>query len=138
MVLKYAYGPAIMAGLPIYFTLQFSGITKSRFMRCYEDSGLIQTCELDGWDRSKRTSKEIREEFRKWLTDCHKASFVPICLAGIDNLITVEPSKVVPTERDEDDKERFRDPLIAPMNHVQRGERISFSPTKQPSLIPSI
>ena len=39
----------------------------------------------------------------KWLVDCHKASFVPICLAGSDNFITAVPARVEPIEEDQDD-----------------------------------
>jgi hypothetical protein len=105
MVLKYAYAPAAMAGLSVFPTHMFGVIAKDRFLRSYQDAGLLQTSQLDGWDTSKPTSVEIREEYRKWLIDCHKASFVPICLAGSDNCMTSEPSVVVPTERDRDEFE---------------------------------
>jgi hypothetical protein len=36
------------------------------------------------------------------LVDCHKASYVPICLAGVDNFLTAEPAVVVPTSNDTD------------------------------------
>jgi hypothetical protein len=100
MVLKKAYGPAFLAGAAIIPTYFFSQATKERFLRSYMDAGLLQTSELDGWDTSKPTSKAIRDEYRRWLVDAHKASFVPICLAGLDNFLTMEPAVVIPTERD--------------------------------------
>jgi len=125
MVLKKAYGPAALAALSVVPTYMFGEITKERFLRSYQDAGeqiffpgfiiihrvctnfllppykgLLQTSQLDGWDLTQSTSVEDREEYRKWLVDCHKASFVPICLAGVDNFLTAEPAVVVPTERD--------------------------------------
>ena len=111
MALKAAYGPAFCAGFSIIPTYMFSEIAKDRFLRCYQDAGLFQTSQLDGWDTSMPTSIEQREEFRRWLVDCHKASFVPICLAGMDNFITAEPSVVVATERDCNE---FEEPEISP------------------------
>jgi hypothetical protein len=108
MLLKYAYGPAALAGLSLFPTHMFGVIAKDRFLRCYQDAGLLQTSQLDGWDTSKPTSVEMRKEYRNWLVDCHKASFVPICLAGLDNFITAEPSVVVPTERDRDEFEEAK------------------------------
>ena len=74
MILKKAYGPAALAGVsvaPIFF---FNQIAKERFQSCYQDAGLLQTSNMDGWDFSVPTSQSSREEFRKWLVDCHKAS----------------------------------------------------------------
>jgi hypothetical protein len=144
MILKYAYGPAALAGLSVIPTYMFGEIAKDRFLRCYQDAGLLQTSQLDGWDTSKPTSVEMRDEYRKWLVDCHKASFVPICLAGSDNFITAEPSVVVPTDRDSDEFEE----IIAPrrrantfdQSYLQTGQRgamfrriSSALPSSQPS-----
>ena len=101
MVLKKAVGPAILAALSIVPTTVFRNIAIARFHRAYVNPGLLQTSKLDGWDSTKATSVQNREEFRKWLVDCHKASFVPICLAGSDNFLTAEPAVVVPTDRDQ-------------------------------------
>jgi len=100
MVLKKAYGPAFLAGLSIAPTLVFGQRTKERFLRCYQDAGLVQTSQLDGWDITKPTSWNDREEFRKWLVDCHKAAYIPICLAGVDNFLTAEPAVVLSNEGD--------------------------------------
>eukprot|EP00980_Cylindrotheca_fusiformis_P009792 scaffold2156_cov115-Cylindrotheca_fusiformis.AAC.17 len=98
MVLKNAYGPALVAGLAVIPTLLFNKYTCQCFLRPYSDAGLLQTSQLDGWDYVKLSSYESREEFRKWLVDCHKASFIPICLAGKDNFFSYEPAVAIPDE----------------------------------------
>ena len=100
MVLKMAYGPALLAALSIVPTFMFGVTAKDRFLRCYNDAGLVQTSLLDGWDASKSNSAADREDFRKWLVDCHKASYIPICLAGMDSFLTAEPAVVIPTEKE--------------------------------------
>jgi len=75
---------AIVFGISISFmtvpTFMFSLWTKEKFLRSYQDAGLWQTSKLDGWDNNE-TMKD-REKYRRWLVDCHKASYVPICLSG--------------------------------------------------------
>jgi hypothetical protein len=101
MALRKAILPAILAGLAVVPTLMFSNKTKTTFERAFVDAGLLQTSRLDGWDKLQTTSQAQREEYRRWLVDCHKASFVPICLAGSDNLLTVEPAAIVSSHRGE-------------------------------------
>ena len=70
--------------------------------RAYSDTALLQTSRLDGGQKSY-TQKE-REEFRRWLVDCHKASYVPTCMLGSkENLLTVEPAVVIPKDNTEKD-----------------------------------
>jgi hypothetical protein len=95
MLLKQAHLPALMAGLAIIPTINFSHSTKKRFLRQYKDTGLLQTSQLDVWDSKRFSTWEKREEFRKWLVDGHKASFIPICLAGEDSNLTWEPAAVL-------------------------------------------
>jgi hypothetical protein len=102
MLLQLAYFSAICVGVAIIPTYVFSQMTKNRFLRAYQDAALLQTSRLDGWDTSKPTSKAMREEYRRWLVDCHKASYIPICLAGSDNFLTMEPAAVLLTTRDTD------------------------------------
>ena len=102
MVLKKAFGPAILAGLAIIPTHIFSQTAKTRFLKPFTDAGLLQTSQLDGWATSRVSSTKRREEYRKWLVDCHKASFVPVCLAGITNSLTAEPAVVVPSRNDQE------------------------------------
>ena len=96
MTLKKAYGPAFCAALSVAPTYMFGMIMKDRFLRCYQDAGLLQTSQLDGLDEENPISESKREEYRKWIVDCHKASFVPICLTGRDSLFTAEPAVVIP------------------------------------------
>ena len=78
----------------------FSQKVKKKFLRAYNDAGLLQVSRLDGWDSLQHTSREKREEFRSWLVDCHKASYVPICLAGSDSVLSVEPAVVMASHLD--------------------------------------
>jgi hypothetical protein len=103
MGVKRAYGAAIFAGLAVVPTWTFHVVCHDRFSQCYEDAGLLQTSELDGWNVEEKTSIVAREGYRKWLVDCHKASYIPICVNGEDNCLTAEPAAVIPTDRDDDD-----------------------------------
>lgn len=99
--LKAAYWEGIFVGccaIPTYF---FHLLTLERFYRPYLDCALLQTSRLDSWQDSH--SLKEREEYRRWLVDCHKASYVPLCLLGTKkNLLTAEPAVVVPRDSDED------------------------------------
>jgi TM2 domain-containing membrane protein YozV len=99
--LKAAYWEGIFVGccaIPTYF---FHLFTLERFYRPYHDAALLQTSRLDSWQESHSLKK--REEYRRWLVDCHKASYVPICMLGSkENLLTAEPAVAVPRESDED------------------------------------
>mmetsp|Transcript_13295 Transcript_13295/g.38291 ORF Transcript_13295/g.38291 Transcript_13295/m.38291 type:complete len:1346 (+) Transcript_13295:296-4333(+) len=100
MLLKQSYGPAMFASFSMLPTYWFNVTAYDRFYRSYMDAGLLQTSQLDGWGDSVMDSAEKREEYRKWLVDCHRASYVPICLAGSNNLLTVEPAVVLPSPAD--------------------------------------
>jgi hypothetical protein len=109
MTLKKAIGPAVAAFCPMIPTIWFRYFVRRRYLRAFNDAALLQTSLLDGWDTNVETSQEKREEFRKFLVDCHKAAYVPVCIAGDQStLITAEPAVVVPTEFD-DDIESLRD-----------------------------
>jgi Calcium-dependent channel, 7TM region, putative phosphate len=91
-------------------TFFFSRWTKEQFKRSYMDAGLLQTSQLDGWGVGKTI--EDREKYRRWLVDCHKAAYVPICLSGGEDFLTSQPAVTVPTYRDlaeQDDKEEEED-----------------------------
>lgn len=92
MAMKKAYGAALLAGVAVIPTFHFDSLCKDRFLRSYKDSGLLQTSELDGWNIDEETSMEEREDFRNFLVDCHKASYIPICVNGEDNFLTAEPA----------------------------------------------
>jgi hypothetical protein len=101
MALRKAIFPACLVALAIVPTLMFNSKTKATFEQSFADAGLLQTSRLDGWDTLQSKSQAQREEYRRWLVDCHKASFVPICLAGSDNVLTVEPAVVLSSHRDD-------------------------------------
>ena len=73
-------------------TWTFKSVCKDTFEQSYNDAALLQTSELDGWNMEDETSVTERERFRKWLVDCHKASYVPICVNAEDNFLTSEPA----------------------------------------------
>ena len=120
LFMRYAIIPGFMVGLAIFPTYSFGQNCKAKFLRAYNDASLLQTSRLDGWDSKARTSRKTREEFRSWLVDAHRASYVPICLAGSESPLTVEPAVVVSTRRDNDaDSER---PFFL---RSQRGARLA-------------
>lgn len=97
LALKGSLGGAVFIGCCTFPTFMFSLWTEDRFLRPYKDTALLQTSRLDAGQDSYSESQ--REEFRRWLVDCHKASYVPTCLLGsTDNLLTVEPAVVVPRD----------------------------------------
>jgi len=104
MALKRAVAPAVLAALPLLAILMFRQVSRDRFLRGYLDTSLYTSSQLDGWDVHEETSMEKREEFRKFLVDCHKAAYVPCCLAaaGSDQVMTAEPAVVVRLEHDAD------------------------------------
>ena len=98
LALKGSLGGAIFIGCCTFPTFMFSLWTEDRFLRPYKDTALLQTSRLD--KGQEMFSESQREEFRRWLVDCHKASYVPTCLLGSkDNLLTVEPAVVIPKGR---------------------------------------
>lgn len=108
LFLKQALGAAIFAGLPLGPIFMFHRRMKNRFLQAYMDAALLQTSMLDGWDfgpESQHMSWEKREDFRKFVVDAHKASYVPVCIAatqgGSKNKMTAEPAVVVPTNEQE-------------------------------------
>lgn len=76
MVLKDAFGPAIVAGIPAVPTYLYRKYLLKTFKRAYDDAGLLQTSLLDGWDNTVPTTIEAREEFRRFLVDAHKAAYI--------------------------------------------------------------
>eukprot|EP00591_Stephanopyxis_turris_P006493 CAMPEP_0195507710 /NCGR_PEP_ID=MMETSP0794_2-20130614/1106_1 /TAXON_ID=515487 /ORGANISM="Stephanopyxis turris, Strain CCMP 815" /LENGTH=168 /DNA_ID=CAMNT_0040634485 /DNA_START=158 /DNA_END=664 /DNA_ORIENTATION=- len=102
-LLKQALGPAIAAILPLAPTLVFRHRCRMRFLKGFEDGGLLQMSLKDGWDNSIPTSVEAREEYRQFLVDAHKAAYVPISIAGDTvNILTDEPAVIVPVEYDDE------------------------------------
>lgn len=102
MVLREAYGPALIAACPAVPTYLTRNYLIKRFRRAYDDAGLLQTSLLDGWDNTIPTSVESREAFRQFLVDAHKAAYIPVCIAGgATNILTAEPAVVIPSENDD-------------------------------------
>jgi len=103
LALKGSLSGAVFVGCCTFPTVMFSFWTEERFLRPYKDTALLQTSRLDGGQDSYTESQ--REEFRRWLVDCHKASYVPTCLLGSkENLMTLEPAVVISKDRgDKDD-----------------------------------
>ena len=81
-------------------TLLFDNIVRERYKHSYEDASLLQTSRMychDGASPTNITSYLEREEYRRWLVDCHKASYLPTCLSGNGalDLLTAEPAVVI-------------------------------------------
>mmetsp|Transcript_10248 Transcript_10248/g.24562 ORF Transcript_10248/g.24562 Transcript_10248/m.24562 type:complete len:475 (+) Transcript_10248:98-1522(+) len=107
MLLKQATGPALTAIMPFLPTIFYRYTLRRKYLRAFKDAALLQTSLLDGWDNEDDATDEDREEFRKFLVDCHKAAYVPVCIASGDarTLITAEPAVVIPMEGDPTDDE---------------------------------
>jgi len=85
-------------GFWIIPTLLFNTVLLERYRRPYEDAALLQTRRMySNAENSAANAKSslLREEYRRWLVDCHKASYLPTCLSGgKENLLTSEPAVV--------------------------------------------
>ena len=104
--LKQAVGPAILAIIPFFPTLMFRRMVRGRFLDAYNDAALVQTSLLDGWDvgpEGEHWNFKRREQFRRFLVDAHKASYVPVCIAAVNtlNIITAEPALAQPLSAEE-------------------------------------
>ncbi len=107
LALKKAVGPAVVAFVPFFPTLLFKHEIGKLYLKPYLDAGLVQTSMLDGWDNRESTSQKKREEFRRFLVDAHKASYVPVCIAGSKEIMTAEPAVVIAHDNDEGDPSTF-------------------------------
>jgi len=98
-LLKGNYYEGVIIILCIIPTLLYNGIIKERFLRPYQDASLRDTSRMYNAHQEKQKGLDEwqkREEFRRWLVDCHKASYLPTCLSGGNkNLLTAEPAMVV-------------------------------------------
>jgi len=103
LTFRQAIGPAIFAFLPFVPTYLFRQSTLASFRKAYEDASLFHTAELDGLEPHERTSRDIRESFRRFLVDAHKAAYIPVCLARSSQqesdkgsiVLTSEPACVI-------------------------------------------
>jgi hypothetical protein len=104
LVIRKAFGPAVVAFIPLIPTIFYRWILLNRYLKAFSDVALLQTSLLDGWDTNEISSALKREEFRQFLVDCHKAAYVPVCIASEEaTVITCEPAVVVPLETDADE-----------------------------------
>ena len=116
ILLKGAIGPAILAGLLSMPTLVYRRTALRRFLGAYQDAALLQTSLLDGWDAPEDSyirSSDGREEFRQFLVDCHKAAYVPACVAG-----TNTGKHYVAPQSDKDVDTLFDHPFCSPVNRM--------------------
>jgi len=96
--LKRTIGPAFAAGVTVIPTIMFRNIIHKQYYREYHDTALLQASYLDLWESSPKATQEEREAYRKFLVDCHKASYVPICVSSSERTtFTTEPACVIPT-----------------------------------------
>ena len=102
LLLKNAFLLAIISLISIIFTWSFKSVCKDTFEQSYYDAALLQTSELDGWKVGEEMSSLERERYRKWIVDCHKASYVPVCVNAEDDYLTSEPAVVIPTQKEVD------------------------------------
>ena len=150
LALKKAVGPAIVAAIPFIPTLVFRHELQRLYLKPYQDAGLVQMSMLDGWDNQEPTSQKKREEFRRFLVDAHKASYVPVCIAGSKEVMTAEPAVVIHSDNDEGDPSLFlprsaqdttpKRPVVHPISQLSIwscnapshpevvGEKSSYSP----------
>ena len=102
-MLKGNYLEGMIIGSMIILTLLYNSIILEKFLRPYQDAALLQTRRLHYNCSSASYSWMEREEMRRWLVDCHKASYVPTCLSGgSKNLLTAEPAITTATDEDID------------------------------------
>jgi len=102
--LKKAHLLSIISLISIIGTWTFKSVCKDTFEQSYNDAALLQTSELDGWKVDDEMPFTERERYRKWVVDCHKASYVPVCVNAEDDYLTSEPAVVIPSQKEMDDE----------------------------------
>jgi len=101
IALKRTIGPAFAAGLGVIPTIMFRKMIHNQYYRKYSDTALLQTSYLDLLESSPQATQEQHEEFRKFLVDCHKAAYVPVCISSSERaILTNEPACVIPTDNE--------------------------------------
>jgi hypothetical protein len=124
--LKRAFLVFMICLISIIPTWTFKSVCEDTFEQSYTDAALLQTSELDGWDVNEEMSITERERYRKWIVDCHKAAFVPVCVNAEDNYLTSEPAVVIPTEKDIEDQ--FQSSVTNGDSHGSRDQSSACSP----------
>jgi hypothetical protein len=104
LVIRRAVGPSLVAFLTLIPIIFYRWTLLNRYLKAFTDVALLQTSLLDGWDTTEESCVSKREEFRQFLVDCHKAAYVPVCIASDEaKVITSEPAVVMPLETDVDE-----------------------------------
>jgi len=104
LVIRRAIGPSLVAFLTLIPIIFYRWTLLNRYLKAFTDVALLQTSLLDGWDTTEESCVAKREEFRQFLVDCHKAAYVPVCIASDEaKVITSEPAVVMPLETDVDE-----------------------------------
>ena len=91
-------------------TLLYNHIVLERFRRPFADAALLQSCRM--YAHAKHEGNDTRtwlerEEYRRWLVDCHKACYLPTCMSGgNENLLTAEPAIVISETDDRNNHKR--------------------------------
>ncbi len=99
-LLKGNYVAGVLIGACIIPTLIFNNIVLEKFKLPFNDASLHFTGRLQRGQHKVEENEDRwkeREEFRRWLVDCHKASYVPTCMSGSGkNLLTADPAQTIP------------------------------------------
>jgi len=117
----------LIIGFCIIPTLLYNSIILEKFLRPFRDAALLQTGRM--YHVTDNTNSWVeREEFRRWLVDCHKASYLPTCLSGgRKNILTAEPALVIsedPTNEDsEGDNEMITKKNMRDLLHRQKAQK---------------
>lgn len=103
MFLKAAVGCAFVSILPAIPTIVFRNRCRWKYLKAFQDAGLLQMSTLDGMDPFASTSRKKRKKFLEFLVDAHKAAYVPVCLAGDTvSVLTAAPAEVESLDYDMD------------------------------------
>jgi len=106
LLLKQNLYEGLFIGFMIVPTFLYNSIILDKFQRPYQDAALLQIGRMH--NSSCQNSWMEREETRRWLVDCHKASYVPSCLSGGGkNLVTAEPATTITTIEDSDGNDEY-------------------------------
>lgn len=112
--------PGIIVGSCIVPTLLYNHVILDSYLRPYKDAALLQTGRLFK-DTSENRTRLEREEYRRWLVDAHKASYVPTCLSGEGkNVLTAEPAVVVSSDGDDEEDLTGEDGIKSIRNLFER------------------
>jgi Calcium-dependent channel, 7TM region, putative phosphate len=132
MGLKNALGPGLIATTAIPATIWFQWYCKRKFDPAFENTALLRTSLIDGWDSLDDMTLEHRESHLRFLVDAHKAAYVPVCIAGTDiaRQITAEPAVAVPHSIIDSDSEHS-EPSLKPRRPSSQGEARSRAPSSE-------